>query len=63
MAKEMLNTSEVAEYLRITEVQVYKLLKNRRIPGSRITGKWFFFKSVIDEWIIDCYQNISFNAN
>jgi excisionase family DNA binding protein len=53
MAKEMLNTSEVAEYLRITDAQVYKLLKQRRIPGSRITGKWLFFKSVIDEWILE----------
>jgi len=53
MAKEMLNTSEVAEYLRITDAQVYKLLKKRRIPGSRITGKWLFFKSAIDKWIME----------
>jgi len=50
--KEMLNTKEVAEYLSINEKQVYKLIKERRIPATRITGKWLFPKQLIDEWMI-----------
>lgn len=53
MTKEMLNTKEVAQYLSINEKQVYRLIKEKRIPATRITGKWLFPKNLIDEWIIN----------
>jgi len=60
MAKEMLNTKEVAEYLNINEKQVYKLIQDKRIPATRITGKWTFPKQLIDAWIIkNAEENIS----
>ena len=52
MTKEMLTTKEVAEYLSINEKQVYRLIKEKKIPATRITGKWLFPKNLIDEWII-----------
>lgn len=59
MNKEMLNTKEVASYLKINEKQVYRLIKEKRIPATRITGKWIFPKRLIDEWIIEsASQNI-----
>jgi excisionase family DNA binding protein len=51
MAGEMLNTREVAEYLGIHEKRVYRLLKEGRLPGSRITGRWVFSKRLVQEWI------------
>jgi len=51
MSEEMLNTKEVAKYLGIHEKQVYALIKSKRIPSTRITGKWVFPKKLIDEWI------------
>jgi len=51
MAEEMMNTKEVAHYLGIHEKQVYALIKSKRIPSTRITGKWVFPKKLIDEWI------------
>jgi len=53
MNKEMMNTKEVAEYLNINEKLVYKLIKERKIPGTKVTGKWTFPKRLIDEWIIE----------
>jgi len=53
MTKEMLSTKEVAEYLSINEKQVYRLIKERKIPATRITGKWLFPKGLIDEWVIN----------
>ncbi len=53
MAKEMLTTKEVAEYLSINEKQVYRLIKDKRIPATRITGKWLFPKNLIDEWVMN----------
>jgi putative molybdopterin biosynthesis protein len=52
MTKEMLTTKEVAEYLSVNEKQVYKLIRGKRIPATRITGKWLFPKNLIDEWVI-----------
>ena len=51
MSEEMMNTKQVAGYLGVHEKQVYALIKARRIPCTRITGKWVFPKRLIDEWI------------
>jgi putative molybdopterin biosynthesis protein len=51
MSNEMMNTKEVARYLGIHEKQVYALIKSKRIPSTRVTGKWIFPKPLIDEWI------------
>jgi excisionase family DNA binding protein len=51
MSNEMMNTKEVAQYLGIHEKQVYALIKSKRIPSTRVTGKWIFPKPLIDEWI------------
>ena len=53
MEKEMLSTKEVAKYLNINEKLVYRLIKEKRIPGTRVTGKWTFPKRLIDEWIVE----------
>ena len=47
----MMNTHEVADYLRLKERKVYALVKARRIPCTRVTGKWLFPKRLIDLWI------------
>jgi putative molybdopterin biosynthesis protein len=51
MTEEMMNTKEVAGYLGVHEKQVYALIKSKRIPSTRITGKWVFPRKLIDEWI------------
>lgn len=51
MSEELMNTKEVAHYLGIHEKQVYFLIKDKKIPSTRITGKWIFPKKLIDEWI------------
>jgi putative molybdopterin biosynthesis protein len=56
MNGEMLTTKEVAEYLNINEKQVYRLIKEKRIPATRITGKWLFPKRLIDDWLIKSAQ-------
>ncbi len=51
MSDELMNTKEVARYLDIHEKQVYALIKAGRIPATRVTGKWIFPKTLIDEWL------------
>jgi len=51
VSEELMNTKEVAQYLGIHEKQVYLLIKERKVPATRITGKWVFPKKLIDEWL------------
>jgi putative molybdopterin biosynthesis protein len=51
MPEELMNTKEVAKHLGIHEKQVYALIKAKRIPCTRVTGKWVFPRRMIDEWI------------
>jgi len=51
MSEEMMNTKEVAKHLGIHEKQVYALIKSKKIPSTRVTGKWVFPKKLIDDWI------------
>jgi excisionase family DNA binding protein len=48
---DFLTTSEVAQYLRIKERTVYELVRTRRIPCSRVTGRLIFPKTMIDAWV------------
>jgi putative molybdopterin biosynthesis protein len=52
MTKEMLTTDDLAEYLHINKNQIYRLVKERRLPATRVTGKWLFPKHLVDEWVI-----------
>jgi excisionase family DNA binding protein len=54
MASEMLSTREVAKYLGIHEKQVYRLLRQRRLPGTRMMGRWVFSRRLVTEWIETC---------
>lgn len=59
MSEELMNTKEVAHYLGVHEKQVYLLIKEKKIPATRITGKWVFPKKMIDEWIeVNAQQGI-----
>jgi excisionase family DNA binding protein len=51
MPEILLNTREVAEYLHVNEKQVYRLIRNGGIPCTRVTGKWLFPKSLVEEWV------------
>jgi len=53
MIKEMLTTDELVEYLQIHKNKIYRLIKERKLPATRITGKWLFPKQLVDEWVID----------
>jgi len=54
MSKELLTAKEAAEYLNINEKKVYALVKARRLPGTKVTGKWLFPKRLLDEWLVSC---------
>jgi excisionase family DNA binding protein len=61
MENKLMTTKEVAEYLGIHEKQVYALIKDSKIPCTRLTGKWIFPKHLVDEWLnIDARNSVEF---
>ena len=50
---ELMSTKEVADYLRVKERKVYELVRDGRIPCTRVTGKYLFPKQLIDLWLAE----------
>lgn len=48
-----MNARQLAGYLQINEKKIYALANEGRLPGTKITGKWLFPKSLIDDWLIE----------
>jgi len=51
MEKEMLTARQMAAYLNINEKMVYRLVREGRLPGTQITGKWTFSRALVRNWI------------
>ena len=51
MPEKLLNTHDVASLLQINEKQVYRLVRTGGIPCTRVTGKWLFPQSQVEEWV------------
>lgn len=50
---KLLDTAQVAEYLKINEKKVYKMAKEGGLPATKVTGKWLFPQPLIDEWLLE----------
>ena len=57
MPGDMLTSREVAQYLGVHEKHVYRLLRQGRLPGTRVTGRWIFSRRLVQEWIESCSRD------
>jgi excisionase family DNA binding protein len=48
---ELMTLEEVANYLRVTEKTLYRLLDKHGIPATRVGHLWRFDKAAIDVWL------------
>ena len=53
MVSNMLTVEELAEYLKMKTVTIYKHAQDGKIPGFKVGSKWRFNKESIDNWIRD----------
>ncbi len=49
--EKWISLSEVAEYLCVAEVTIYRWLEKGKIPAHKIGKQWRFKPSMIDEWV------------
>lgn len=47
----VMTVKEVAEYLRVAESTVYRLVKNRSLPSRKLGGMWRFSRKGIETWL------------
>lgn len=49
--KELLTLSEVAEYLRVAEKTIHRMVQKGEIPCVKIASQWRFRKDMLDSWL------------
>ena len=49
--EQIMTLREVAQYLGLHVMTVYKLTREGRFPAAKIGGQWRFKRDVLDEWL------------
>ena len=49
---QLMTIKEVANYLGIHAITVYRLIKKTDIPTLKLGGQWRFKKDVLDNWLL-----------
>ncbi|HAM39859.1 MAG TPA: DNA-binding protein [Candidatus Omnitrophica bacterium] len=47
----IMTLSEVANYLGLHVMTVYKLTREGRVPAAKIGGQWRFKRDILDGWL------------
>lgn len=48
---QIMTLREVAQYLGLHVMTVYKLTREGRVPAAKIGGQWRFKRDVLDDWL------------
>lgn len=48
---DIMTLREVAKYLGLHVMTVYKLTREGRVPAAKIGGQWRFKREVLDSWL------------
>jgi putative molybdopterin biosynthesis protein len=55
--KTLLSTREVAQLLDVNEKMIYSLIAEKKLPATKVTGKWLFPRHLVEQWI----ENVTVN--
>ena len=56
---QIMTLKEVAKYLGVHSMTVYRLLKEKKLPGFKVGGQWRTKKDVLDEFLLKEIDPIS----
>ena len=62
MSPEVLTVEQVAQLLHLHTMTIYRLVKEGRLPGFKVGGRWRFEKSALEHWMIDRAQDARLEA-
>lgn len=52
-APRFMSVKQVADYLHLNEKKIYALVRERKIPATKVTGKWVFPRVLVDRWLLE----------
>jgi len=52
MPEKLLTVEEVAGYLKIDRITLYRMLARKKIPAIKVGGQWRFYRKMIDAWLM-----------
>ncbi len=50
-ASHLMTLREVAGYLGLHVMTVYKLTREGHVPAAKVGGQWRFKREILDEWL------------
>ena len=50
---QVLTAEEVARYLRLHVKSIYRLVRERKMPGQKVGGRWRFHSDALEKWLKD----------
>jgi excisionase family DNA binding protein len=48
---QFMTTKEVAQYLRVDQYTIYRLVSQKKIPAFKIGNQWRFKRRVLERWL------------
>jgi len=51
MADDILTIREVADYLKVTERTLYRLVQDGKLPAFKVGNSWRFRREDLERWI------------
>ena len=51
--RTIMNVPDVADFLRVSESTIRKLVKGKRIPYFKLEGRYLFYRSALEKWADD----------
>lgn len=48
-----MSVKQVAAYLQVNDKKIYSLVREGKIPASKVTGKWLFPRDLVDQWVLE----------
>jgi excisionase family DNA binding protein len=51
--RRIMTTTEVAEYLKVHQTTIYKMVAQGQIPFFRVGSDYRFHRDIIDKWMTD----------
>ena len=51
MNENILTIKDTAEYLKMSNSTIYKLIMEGNLPAAKVANKWRIRKSKLDQWI------------
>ena len=63
MAEQIYTVGEVATYLRMKPITIYKHASKGKLPAFKVGSKWRFKKDTLDRWIEEQEESRKISKN